>query len=40
MKIGFADTSMTGLRGLCLKALHFLVKVKNLVKYIMKIMSV
>lgn len=40
MKIGFVDTSMPGLRSLCLKPLNFLAKVKNLVKYIMKIMSV
>lgn len=40
MKIGFVDTSMTGLRSLCLKSLNFLVKVKSLVKYIMKITSV
>lgn len=40
MKIGFVDTSMAGLRSLCLKPLNFLAKVKNLVQYIMKIMSV
>lgn len=40
MKIGFVDTSMTGLRSLCLKPLNFLAKVKSLVEYIMKIMSV